>query len=237
MIIAIMGLRGSGKDTVADILSQHVENVVRIAFADKMKDCLAILMDWDRKKLQGITAEDRQWRKTYVDPVHKITPEKAMTLIGGAIKDSKPTIFADIVEKKISQCSPDETVIITDARFKEEFNMLKAKRAIFIRVDRPQTEPLWATELKISYKNLAKCSSLSEAESIRKSIESQIENLKAQQIHRSEYEWMQFQPDEIITNNSTISNLRQSTIGLWNALRMNDLIQQFHNSCKDLQEE
>ena len=62
MIVGICGLIGSGKDTIADHLVQD-HNFVKISFADKLKDTVATLFDWDRTLLDGKTEQSRLWRE------------------------------------------------------------------------------------------------------------------------------------------------------------------------------
>ena len=66
MIIGICGLIGSGKGTVADFLVEH-QGFTKISFADKLKDGVASVFDWDREMLEGKTPESRAWREK-VDP-------------------------------------------------------------------------------------------------------------------------------------------------------------------------
>ena len=62
MIIGLCGLIGSGKGTVADILVDE-HNFEKISFADKLKDAVSVLFDWDRAMLEGETSESRVWRE------------------------------------------------------------------------------------------------------------------------------------------------------------------------------
>ena len=54
MIIGLCGLIGSGKGTVADILVDE-HKFEKISFADKVKDAVSVLFDWDREMLEGET--------------------------------------------------------------------------------------------------------------------------------------------------------------------------------------
>ena len=62
MIIGICGLIGSGKDTIADYLVTNY-NFKKLSFADKLKDSVATMFDWDRELLDGKTDESRAWRE------------------------------------------------------------------------------------------------------------------------------------------------------------------------------
>ena len=62
MIIGICGLIGSGKGTVADVLVDE-HGFQKISFADKLKDAVSVLFDWDRDMLEGETSESRFWRE------------------------------------------------------------------------------------------------------------------------------------------------------------------------------
>ena len=62
MIIGVCGLIGGGKGTVGDILVQN-HGFKKISFADKLKDAVALMFDWDRDLVEGITDESRQWRE------------------------------------------------------------------------------------------------------------------------------------------------------------------------------
>ena len=86
MIIGICGLIGSGKDTIADYLVND-HNFVKLSFADKLKDSVAEMFDWDRNLLDGKTDESRAWREQ-LDPFwskemgRDITPRFVLQVFG-----------------------------------------------------------------------------------------------------------------------------------------------------------
>ena len=86
MLIGICGLIGSGKGTVADILVKDYK-FKKISFADKLKDTVAHLFDWDRNMLEGDSKESREWRETedkfWTNEVGKsINPRLVLQLFG-----------------------------------------------------------------------------------------------------------------------------------------------------------
>ena len=60
-VVGICGLIGHGKGTVGDVLLE--QGYQRLSFADKLKDAVAVMFDWDRDMLEGKTEPSRQWRE------------------------------------------------------------------------------------------------------------------------------------------------------------------------------
>ena len=86
MIIGICGLIGSGKDTIADHLVKD-HNFVKISFADKLKDTVATLFEWDRDLLDGKTEQSRLWREQEdhfwsKELKKKVTPRYVLQVFG-----------------------------------------------------------------------------------------------------------------------------------------------------------
>lgn len=61
MIIGVSGFKGSGKDTVANILVKY--GFYKLSFASPLKDIVAILFSWNRQLLEGDTEQSRTWRE------------------------------------------------------------------------------------------------------------------------------------------------------------------------------
>lgn len=59
MILGICGLIGSGKGTVADILVRD-HNFTKVSFADKLKDGVSAIFNWDRDMLEGDNDDSRK---------------------------------------------------------------------------------------------------------------------------------------------------------------------------------
>ena len=62
MLIGLVGLIGSGKDTVAERLITHY-GYKRDSFAKSLKDAVSSMFNWDREMLEGNTTSSRHWRE------------------------------------------------------------------------------------------------------------------------------------------------------------------------------
>ena len=146
-IIAITGLKGSGKDTTADYIIKNYENWEKDSFAGTLKDATSAIFGWDRKMLAGETPEDREIRETRDDYWSEklgfeVTPRIVLQKLGTDCLRSHfhQNIWVDSLERKIR--NTDKNVIITDCRFKNEIDMLRNLGATIVRVERG-TLPEW----------------------------------------------------------------------------------------------
>lgn len=130
MIIGFLGVPGAGKDTAADEIIRLRPQYKKIKLADKLKDTVSCLFNWDRQALEGITDKDREWREK-IDPEFKKvfglewTPRKALQTIGTNLfrNNVSKTFWTDIVKYKILKDSLDY-VVISDCRFPDEMQMI-----------------------------------------------------------------------------------------------------------------
>lgn len=157
MIIGISGLAGSGKDTIGKILVEDF-GYTRLSLATKVKDVAADLFDWNRQDLEGLDEKSRYWRENFVDPVHNITPRKAMQKIGQGLKEVlDPQLWSNIIKNQIIK-KELKNVVITDVRFIDEMNMIRGLGGIIIRVERGVL-PQWFLDLETAYDNYSNESS------------------------------------------------------------------------------
>lgn len=194
-IIAITGLKGSGKDTTANYIIKNYDNWEKDSFAGTLKDAVSSIFGWDRKMLAGDTPEDREIREQKDDYWSEkfgrdITPRNMLQQFGTELCRCHlhKNIWVDSLERKIS--NSDKNIIITDCRFKNEIDMLKELGATFIRVTRDSL-PEWfekVAELNLKGYNMAGISNI-------------VPEVK--DIHISELDWIGYdQPDYIIHGNS-----------------------------------
>ena len=141
MIIGICGLQSSGKDTIGDYLINNY-GFKKFSFAETLKDIISILFGWDRKKIEGITLEDRLWREqpdiwwSKELNIQDFSPRYAMQFIGTDLfrKYFKNDIWVIILKKKILEYSQSTNIVITDCRFLNEINMIRDCGAQIIHV-------------------------------------------------------------------------------------------------------
>ena len=186
MIIGICGLIGSGKDTVANLLI-HNHNFHKTSFADKLKDAVASMFEWDRYMLEGKTEPSREWRES-PDPFwskeigHNITPRYVLQRFGTECMRHGfyDGIWVSLTKKQILE-NPDINWIIPDVRFPNEVKMIKEIGGHMWRISRGD-DPGWFTGYKRN-------------------------GHKPSEIHPSEYMWANTDFDWLIDNNSSIDDL------------------------------
>lgn len=137
-IIAICGLKRSGKDTIADILCNHFE-YKKIKIATPLKDALKTLFNFTDEQVEGN-------EKDIIDPVWGVEPRRVMQFIGTEvmqyhIQELLPNMgrtfwIKRLIEEHIHK-GTNERLVIPDLRFKHEYDLLSQHNTLFWRVDRP----------------------------------------------------------------------------------------------------
>lgn len=187
MIIGIVGLIGSGKGTVADILVEE-HDFKKISFADALKDGVAAMFGWDRKLLEGDTVESREWRETpnefwTKETGKEITPRLILQLVGTeCMRDGfYDGIWVSLVKKKLLTYN-QENWVIPDTRFPNEVDMIKSIGGNIWRVKRGE-DPDWYDPYREN-------------------------NIEPIDVHPSEFKWVRSDFDQVIDNNSTLDDLQ-----------------------------
>lgn len=204
MIIGICGLISSGKGTVADILVDE-HNFKKISFADKLKDAVSLMFDWDREMLEGETSESRYWREQpdefwTKETGREISPRLVLQLFG---TDCMRNGFYDGVwvsfVKKTIKDNPNINYVIPDVRFENEADIIKSLGGKVWCVKRGP-DPLWFRQ----YVDL---------------------NIEPVDVHRSEWSWAKTPFDINIYNEGTIEDLKNQVKGrLASTLRLASVI-------------
>ncbi len=150
--IALIGLAGSGKDTVTEIIRESTRFKQRVAFGDAVKKLAATVLGIDTETLEVLKRTDTSvviMPTSFMDRLrylfcpskyHKISIRQLLHNTGTTTREVEAlpdSIWRDIAKTKISiNSSLFLTSIVTDVRFEEEYKMLKEMDAIFIRVNR-----------------------------------------------------------------------------------------------------
>ena len=138
MIVAISGKIGSGKSTVGEIFEKNGFELD--SFAKSVKDICSTLFGYDRNIIEGSTPEDRKWRET-IDKKHTnligkdFTPRDAMVLVGTEFGRNMihPNIW---IETLFNRYDKNKDLLITDLRFPNEYDEIKKRGGIVIRINR-----------------------------------------------------------------------------------------------------
>lgn len=201
MIIGVCGFIGSGKDTVADYLT-NFHGFRRESFANSLKDAVAYVFGWDRTMLEGRTKQAREWREQ-VDPwwaerlnMPNLTPRWVLQYWGTEVcrKAFHDDIWIASLENKLRNSTDD--IVISDCRFPNEIKSIKDAGGIVVRVVRGP-EPEWF-DAAISF-NKGDRANMTWALSRAK-----IEQLG---IHASETAWVGTKFDIVLDNNASIDDL------------------------------
>ena len=200
MIIGVCGFIGSGKDTIADYLT-NFHGFRRESFANSLKDAVAYVFGWDRTMLEGRTKTAREWREQ-VDPwwaerlnMPNLTPRWVLQYWGTEVcrKAFHDDIWIASLENKLRNSRDD--IVISDCRFPNEIKSIKEAGGIVIRVKRGD-DPEW-------YKDAAdmnagdKCINWALA----------TKRMELRKIHASETAWVGTKFDAVLTNDGTIDDL------------------------------
>jgi len=203
MLIGILGRINSGKDTVARELVETY-GFRQDSFASTLKDITAQIFGWDRELLSGGSVESRAFREE-VDEwwaeqlgMPNFTPRLALQLIGTDV--FRNNFHTDIwVLSAMRRYKEGENVVISDARFPNEVQIIRSLGGHIIQVDRGE-EPEWWP--------IAKEAAAGHEPGI-------VAMNDHYNIHASEWAWANETPDELIHNDGTLEQL-YSMVGLLN---------------------
>lgn len=202
-IIGIVGLIGSGKDTIADYLV-NFHGYRRDSFANTLKDAVSTIFGWDRDLVEGRTTTARQWREQ-VDEwwsqrlnIPDLTPRYVLQHWGTEVirKSFHDDTWIASLENKLRN-SKDNSVI-TDCRFPNEVKMIKGLGGKVLRVKRGE-DPVWY-DTAITANNGDK-----------QALDLMHNNYK---VHISEWAWAGTDFDYTVLNNGSIDELYEVTRSL-----------------------
>lgn len=198
MIIGLVGLIGSGKDTVAQ---QFIKaGCVKDSFATPLKDACAAIFGWPRELLEGDTVESREFRETpdmfwtRKTGIDNFTPRLALQLIGTDVMRNhfNSDIWLNSLEYRIRRSSSSQSVVISDARFRNELELIHNMNGKIIWVRRGEL-PNWY--------------STAESANTGNAVSRKIMQTRFKDVHESEWNWIGFPVDYIIDNTGSLDEL------------------------------
>lgn len=209
-IVGLVGFADSGKGTASRILIE--QGWQPIAFADALKDALAVVFGWSRHLLEGDTGESRKWRET-VDPwwaaklsIPHFTPRWAMQNVGTDVfrRHFHDDLWVFRVERSILDTPRWKAgIVLTDIRFHNEGALARVMGGKVVRIKRGD-EPAW---FEVAHR--ANCS-----EALCERIAAATEMKEVHKVHESEWRWIGMPLDATIKNDGTVDHLQSSLLGL-----------------------
>ena len=177
MLIGIVGLIGSGKDTVAERLVTH-HGYKRDSFAKSLKDAVSSMFNWDRDMLEGNTTSSRHWReqpdKFWSEKMGKeVTPRLILQQFGTEVMRGQ--MYDGIWVDSVIGRYKGENTVISDTRFINEIKTIKAHGGIVVLVKREEIPTK--------------------------------EEMQKQGAHQSEWDWIGSDFDYTIDNTSSLEGL------------------------------
>jgi hypothetical protein len=209
MIIGVCGFIGSGKDTIADYLT-NFNGYRRESFANSLKDAVSQVFGWDRLLLEGRTTAAREWReipdKWWSQRLGKpITPRYILQQWGTEVcrKGFHDDIWIASLENKLRNSK--DNVVISDCRFPNEIKSIREAGGIVVRVKRGP-EPEWYDAAISMNKGPERNSSWALSK----------DKIGKLGIHASETAWVGTNFDAVLENDGSIDDLYKQVQALIN---------------------
>jgi hypothetical protein len=203
MIIGLVGFIGSGKGTVADILTRN-HGFSKESFADAVKDAIAPIFGWERHLLEGDTLESRKWRESpdewWTEKLGKpFSPRYALQLMG--TEAGRNVFHTDLwVLSLLRRIDPAKNYVIADVRFPNEIDLIREHGGKVVRVKRGE-EPEWF--------------STAEAYNVSTNWDGSLQKMRDYpEVHYSEFAWIGKGMDDEINNSTTLDDLEKKVARL-----------------------
>ena len=148
-IIGLTGLIGAGKTTVAQVLED--EGYEHLAFADGLKEVVALTYGLPLELLMGDTPASREWRETKIINIGK-TPRQILQETGNYMRAVDPDVWVRMLARKMNLMIVEESLekfVISDIRFPNEFQFVKSRNG-YVGEIMSSGKPYWCKYLKES---------------------------------------------------------------------------------------
>ena len=142
MIIGISGGINEGKDTVAEMFIEQNPSYVNKKFAGKLKEVVALLTGCRKEQLEVESFKDSLVPESLKINGERVTYRFMLQYVGTEVFREK--MGSDIwVNSLFSDYKKDDNYLITDVRFKSEFDSIKERGGINVLLERSQTIDDW----------------------------------------------------------------------------------------------
>lgn len=210
MIIGVLGLIGSGKNTAAELLVEQLPQATTDSFAATLKDAVAAIFSWPRNLLEGDTPESREWREqpdTWWAQrlgIPGLTPRWVLQNLGTDVM--RCHFHEDIWIASLERKLLDRTgyTVVADVRFRNEIAMIRKLGGTLIEVKRGPMPDWYYTALRAAQYN--EPSALQEM------------STTWQHVHRSEWDWAGTSVDYKINNNGSLEDLKAAIYQIYQKL-------------------
>jgi hypothetical protein len=205
-LIGLVGFIGSGKGTVADILTRN-HGFIKESFANAVKDAVAPIFGWDRTMLEGDTPESRKWRETpdswWSEKLGRpFSPRIALQLMG--TESGRNVFHTDVwVLSLLRRINPNKNYVLADVRFPNEIDLIRSQGGKVVRVKRG-ADPIWMDT--------------AETYNWTTNWDGTIQQMKNYpDVHYSEWAWVGKGVDDEINNSTTLGALEKKVANLTEA--------------------
>ena len=213
MIIGITGFIGSGKDTVANMFVER--GCTHDSFAAPLKDLCASVFGWDRDMLEGDTVISRDFRETpdiYWTRklgIDNFTPRLALQLMGTDILRThfSEDIWLNSLEYRMRK-NPNINTVVSDARFRNELSLIKTLGGTVIQVVRGELPDWYDVAVQANKGNVPAKHTM---------------NTRYKSVHASEWNWIGFDFDYVLYNDSTLSELEHQVKDIFKLIHQKSL--------------
>lgn len=199
LVVGLVGFKGSGKDTAANVFVSR--GFTKDSFAAPLKDAVAQIFSWDRELIEGATEASRAWREI-PDPYWSaafgcdVMPRVVLQKFG--TESMRDVFHDDIWVKSLMrriQTSSRQKFVVSDVRFENEVQAIQELGGIIVRIRRGD-EPTWFLT----------------AEQANRGNQDAIQTMINLNVHRSEWDWIGCEFDYVIENNETIHAFQQKVL-------------------------